>query len=37
MSKVMSQCLTELGLRLPEPLIPHGEYVSVVVHGGSHT
>ena len=34
MSKIISQRLTELGLRLPEPPIPRGEYVSVVVHGG---
>jgi hypothetical protein len=34
MSKMISQRLTELGLRLPEPPIPRGEYVSVVVHEG---
>jgi enamine deaminase RidA (YjgF/YER057c/UK114 family) len=34
MSKIISQRLTELGLRLPEPPIPCGEYVSAVVHEG---
>lgn len=37
MSKIVSHRLTELGLRLPEPPIPRGEYVSIVVHGGSLT
>jgi hypothetical protein len=37
MSKIISQRMTELGLRLPEPPTPRGEYVSVVFHGGSLT
>jgi hypothetical protein len=34
MSNIISQRLTDPGLHLPEPPIPRGEYVSVVVHGG---
>jgi enamine deaminase RidA (YjgF/YER057c/UK114 family) len=34
MSKIISHRSTELGLRLPAPPIPRGEYVSVIVHGG---